>query len=54
MHAAENLLRRAVALVVDEDPLLLTMLPSFSEVLLTLGRFADARAIADQALAVRA
>ena len=49
LHAAENLLRRAIALVVDEDPLLLTMLPSFSEVLLTLGRFADARAIADQA-----
>ena len=51
LHAAENLLRRAIALVVEDDPLLLTMLPVFSEVLLQLGRFADARAFADQAFA---
>src|SRR4029078_3470867 len=51
LNAAENLLRRAIALVVDDDALLLTTLPVFSEVLLQLGRFADARAIADQAFA---
>jgi len=51
MHAAANLLRRAVALLADSDPLRLPLLPELGEVLLEVGQFADARAAVDEALA---
>ena len=51
MHAAANLLRRAVALLVETDPLRLPLLPELGEVQLELGQFAEARTVIDEALA---
>jgi tetratricopeptide (TPR) repeat protein len=48
-HAASNLLHRAIALLADDDPLRLPMLPDVGEVLLEQGKFAEAKAIVDEA-----
>ena len=53
-HAAENLLRRAIALLKEEDPLRLPLLPQRAEVLLELGKFDDAKALVDHAHAIAA
>jgi class 3 adenylate cyclase/tetratricopeptide (TPR) repeat protein len=50
MHAAASLLRRAVALLAESDPLRLPLLPELGEVLLEVGQFADARAAVEDAL----
>ena len=50
MHAAANLLRRAVALLAESDPLRLPLLPELGEVLLEVGQFADARLAVDEAI----
>ena len=51
MQAAANLLRRAVALLAETDPLRLPLLPELGEVQLELGQFAEARTVIDEALA---
>jgi class 3 adenylate cyclase/tetratricopeptide (TPR) repeat protein len=51
MHAAANLLRRAVALLAESDPLRLPLLPELGEVLLEVGQFDDARSAVDETLA---
>jgi len=48
-HAAGNLLHRAIALLAEDDPLRLPMLPDVGEVLLELGKFVEAKAIVDEA-----
>jgi len=53
-HASENLLRRAIALLQESDPLRLPLLPQHAEVLLELGRFDDARALVEHAHAIAA
>jgi predicted ATPase/class 3 adenylate cyclase len=49
--AAVNLLGRAVALLSDDDAGRLDLLPEYGEALLQLGRFADAEAVLDDAIA---
>ena len=51
LHAAANLYRRAVALLVAQDPQRLALLPAFGEVLLDLGDFAHARTVLAEAQA---
>lgn len=51
MHAAENLLRRATTMLAEHDPMRLPLLPELGEVLLEMGKFAEARAIVDEAIA---
>ena len=51
-HAAENLFRRAIALLKEDDPVRLPLLPQRAEVLLELGKFADAKALVDDAHAL--
>jgi len=53
-HASENLLRRAIALLQESDPLRLPLLPQHAEVLLELGRFDDARSLVEHAHAIAA
>ena len=48
-HAAENLFRRAIALLKEDDPLRLPLLPQRAEVMLELGKFADAKLLVDHA-----
>ncbi|MEO7336648.1 MAG: adenylate/guanylate cyclase domain-containing protein [Caldimonas sp.] len=48
-QAAKNLFRRAVAMLDENDPQRLPMLPELAEVHLELGQFAEARALAEQA-----
>ena len=51
MHAAANLYRRAAALLVDNDPNRLALLPELGEALMELGDFAAARAVLGEATA---
>jgi class 3 adenylate cyclase/tetratricopeptide (TPR) repeat protein len=51
MHAAANLYRRAVALLGEDEPQRLALLPEFGEVLLELGDFTHARTVLDEAQA---
>ena len=48
-HAAENLFRRAIALLKEDDPIRLPLLPQRAEVMLELGKFADAKELVDHA-----
>ena len=48
-HAAENLFRRAIALLKEDDPLRLPLLPQRAEALLELGKFAEAKELVDHA-----
>jgi len=50
-HAAANLYRRAIALLGENDPARLVLLPEFGEVLLELGDFTQARAVLAEAKA---
>jgi class 3 adenylate cyclase/tetratricopeptide (TPR) repeat protein len=50
--AAANLLGRAVALLPEEDPSRLELLPDYGEALLQLGRFEDAEAVLLEAMQV--
>jgi tetratricopeptide (TPR) repeat protein len=52
MHAAANLYRRAVALLGENDPNRLVLLPEFGEVLLELGDFAQSRTVLAEAQAM--
>ena len=49
LHAAENLFGRASLLLVSDDPLRAELLPELAEALMGLGRFADARAVLQEA-----
>jgi tetratricopeptide (TPR) repeat protein len=49
MHAAANLLRRAVALLGEDEALRLALLPELAETLMGLGDFTAARAALDEA-----
>jgi tetratricopeptide (TPR) repeat protein len=49
LRAAVNLLRRATALLVEDDPLRLTLLPVLGEALHEIGQFADSRLVVDEA-----
>ena len=49
MHAAANLYGRAVALLREDDPSRLALLPDFGEALLEIGDFVQARAVLDAA-----
>ena len=49
LHAARSLFARATALLADDDPARLPLLPETGEVLVELGEYADARALADTA-----
>jgi class 3 adenylate cyclase/tetratricopeptide (TPR) repeat protein len=49
MHAASNLLGRAVALLSNEDPGRVEMLPAFAETLIGVGDFARARPVLREA-----
>ena len=51
MHAADNLFRRAIALLGENDPARLALLPEFGEVLLELGNFTQARTVLAEAQA---
>jgi predicted ATPase len=51
VHAASNLLRRAVALLPKDAEQRLALLPELGEVLLELGLFAESRTVVDAALA---
>ena len=51
VHAAGNLLRRAVALLPKDAEQRLALLPELGEVLLELGQFAESRTVVDEALA---
>ena len=51
MHAAENLLRRAVALLTPADPMRLALLPELAETRIGLADFAGAKPLLDEALA---
>jgi class 3 adenylate cyclase/tetratricopeptide (TPR) repeat protein len=48
-HAADNMFRRAIAMLKDDDPTRLPLLPERAEVMLELGKFADAKMLVDQA-----
>jgi len=48
-HAAENLFRRAIALLKEDDPLRLPLLPQHADVLLELGKFEEAKVLVDDA-----
>ena len=48
--AAANLLGRAVALLPENDPARLELLPDFGEALLQVGRFDEAQAVLDEAI----
>ncbi|HEX2542640.1 MAG TPA: adenylate/guanylate cyclase domain-containing protein [Caldimonas sp.] len=50
VNAAASLFGRAVTLLDKDDPLRLPLLPELGEVQLELGKFADARAVVDEAL----
>jgi class 3 adenylate cyclase/tetratricopeptide (TPR) repeat protein len=50
-HAAANLYRRAAALLGDDDPQRVALLPELGETLTELGDFAPARTVLDSALA---
>ncbi len=49
MHAAVNLLQRAVQLVPAQDPIRLALLPELGEGLMELGEFSRARAVLEEA-----
>ena len=49
INAAGNLFRRATALLTDDDPTRLPILPELAEVLIDLGEYETARKVADQA-----
>jgi class 3 adenylate cyclase/tetratricopeptide (TPR) repeat protein len=49
MHAAENLLSRAIALLTSDEPGRVALLPEYGETLLGLGRITDARQVLEQA-----
>ena len=49
MHAAANLFRRAVALLGEQDPKRLTLLPELGETLMELGELAQARTVLAEA-----
>ena len=51
MHAAANLYRRAAALLAEDDPKRLALLPELAEALMELGDFANARAVLGEATA---
>ncbi len=51
MHAAANLYRRAVTVLIEDDPNRLAILPEFGEVLLELGDFDQARSVLTEAQA---
>ena len=51
MHAAANLFRRAVAMLGENDPKRLALLPEFGEVLMDLGDFEQARTVLAEAQA---
>ena len=51
VRAAENLLRRALGALTEDDPTRMALLPELAEVLLEIGQFRDARRLVDQALA---
>ena len=51
MHAAANLYQRATALLSENDPKRLTLLPELGEILLELGDFPQARTVLDEAQA---
>jgi predicted ATPase/class 3 adenylate cyclase len=51
MHAAANLFRRAIALLGDDDPKRLLLLPEYGEVLLDLGDFDQTRTVLAEAQA---
>jgi class 3 adenylate cyclase/tetratricopeptide (TPR) repeat protein len=51
MHAAANLFRRAVALLANQDPDRLALLPELAETLIGLGDFAGTKTILDEATA---
>lgn len=52
MHAAANLLRRAIVLLAPDDSLRAALLPELAEALMELGEFAEARAHLADAVAV--
>jgi tetratricopeptide (TPR) repeat protein len=49
MHAASNLLQRAAALLPNEDPVRVEMLPALAETLIGVGDFASARPVLREA-----
>ena len=49
MHAAENLLSRALALLADDEPSRVALMPEYGETLLGLGRITEAREVLEQA-----
>jgi predicted ATPase len=51
MHAAANLFRRAAAILGENEPVRLALLPEFGEVLLELGDFTQARTVLTEAQA---
>lgn len=52
MHAAANLLRRAIALLPADDAQRLPLLPELGEVLMVLGQFDEARIVLNEALSL--
>ncbi len=50
-HAANNLYRRAIAMLADHDPQRLPLLPDLAEVLIDTGDFARSRVVLDEAIA---
>jgi class 3 adenylate cyclase/tetratricopeptide (TPR) repeat protein len=50
-HAAASLLRRAIGLLSQEDPMRVSLLPELGEVLIELGNFAEARTVLAEAKA---
>jgi tetratricopeptide (TPR) repeat protein len=52
MHAAANLLKRATALLAEDDPQRAELLPELAETLMGLGDFAEARAVVQESKAV--
>jgi tetratricopeptide (TPR) repeat protein len=52
LRAAENLLRRALGTLIDDDPARTPLLPELAEVLLELGQFREARGLVDETLSV--
>jgi class 3 adenylate cyclase/tetratricopeptide (TPR) repeat protein len=51
-RAAENLLRRALGTLTDDDPVRIPLLPELAEVLLEIGQFRDARRLVEETLSV--
>jgi ATP/maltotriose-dependent transcriptional regulator MalT len=49
MHAAASLYRRSIALLGEQDPKRLALLPEFGEALMELGDFTEARAVLGEA-----